>query len=888
MWALFLAMLLACAGNCQVFAQMDAENLGVLSDFKASMKNGDQLGWEDSQDPCSWKGIKCSGSFISSINLASLDLGGSVTPNLNKLASLTSISLQRNGFTGPLPSLSGLSSLQSCYLNDNNFDTIPWDFFSTLPSLRYLYMHNNPLLNSSSAEGGWSLPADLQASTFLTNLTLTNTSLVGEIPSFLGSMSSLSVLSLAYNKLGGGIPSSLGSSSLQQFQANNQLGPRLSGNLNDVGNMISLRLLWLHENEFSGILPPNLTNSISLSDLRLNNNKLVGPIPPSYTTLPLTVFAVENNQLDGPLPRIGAKFTYHNNLFCQDTMGAACAPQVSALLGFLGNVNYPNRLVSSWSGDNPCASWIGILCDSKGNVVVINLASSNLSGVIDPSIAQLTSLTTLKLNDNHLTGTVPSALASLALLKTLDVSNNNLTGPLPIFARDVGVNTAGNPFINMSISSSSNGPASSNKAKEKTRLPNAIPIAVAVLVTLIALASMMVCYRCKRRNADEKRPTKQPLGVRDSTRVGSEDTSFALSLRTLQMATDNFSAEFYLGRGGFGSVYKGRLDDGTLVAVKRMETGVMTSQGQREFQSEVNVLTKLRHRHIVAILGYCIEGDEKALVYEYMPAGTLSQHLFGWSRGGLSPLSWKSRLSIVLDVARGLEYLHGLAQSRFIHRDLKPSNILLDENLRAKISDFGLMRLVPEGEQQSVQTLVAGTIGYLAPEYANTGHITTKGDVFSFGVVIMELITGQPAVDKSQPGGGSHLMLWFRRVIKRKDKLLEALDPSMAIDCDDDETVQGICMVAELAGHCTNNEASSRPDMGHAVNLLAPLVKGWKPSDDVDDESEANLTPEEVRRKLLSLNDLTMTMDVISDSRTASSSSRPAQWQECSSCPREL
>ncbi|MCO5547690.1 hypothetical protein L7F22_001141 [Adiantum nelumboides] len=289
MWALLVAMLLVCAWNCPVFAQMDAGNLAVLSDFKARMKNADQLGWDNDQNPCSWKGIKCSGSFVSFINLATLDLGGSVTPNLNKLVSLTSISLQRNGFTGSLPSLSGLSNLQSCYLNDNKFDTIPWDFFSNLPSLRYLYLHNNPLLNSSSPEGGWSLPTDLQASTLLTNLTLTNTSLVGEIPSFLGSMNSLSLLSIAYNKLGGGIPSTFSSSSLQQLQGNNQLGPRLSGNLNDVGNMLSLTSLWLHENEFSGILPPNLTNSISLSDLRLNGNKLVGPIPHSYTTLPLAV-----------------------------------------------------------------------------------------------------------------------------------------------------------------------------------------------------------------------------------------------------------------------------------------------------------------------------------------------------------------------------------------------------------------------------------------------------------------------------------------------------------------------------------------------------------------------------------------------------------------------
>lgn len=881
MWVLFLVMIRLCISD-DVAAQMDAGNLNVLTDFRARVKNGDLLGWKTGKNPCTWKGIKCTGSFVSSISLANLGLGGTLSPNLNQLTALTSISLQRNDFTGALPSLRGLSSLQSCYLNDNNFNMIPADFFTNLTSLRYLYIHDNPQLNASFGRG-WSLMTDLQASLLLTNLSLTNTSLMGEIPSFLGNLGSLSVLTLAYNKLGGSIPSSFSSSNLQQFQANNQLGPQLSGDLHDVGNMLSLTQLWLHGNEFSGVLPPNLTNSISLTNLRLNDNKLVGPIPESYRSLPLSVFAVENNQLDGPVPIIGGKFTYNNNLFCQSTMGVACAPQVTILLEFLGSVGYPSRLVSSWSGNNPCASWVGIICDSKGNVVVINLASTNLSGNINPSIAQLTFLTTLKLNSNHLVGTVPSTLTNLSSLRTLDISNNNLTGPLPTFSRTVAVNTADNPFINMTTSSS-NGSPSSSKAKAKSRLRNAMPIVISSLIAITA-ALALGYFMYKRNDVDAKSSSKltsiahSSNGTADAIQGSSqkvmgglEHRSFALSMRTLQMATNNFSADYYLGRGGFGSVYKGCLEDGTAIAVKRMEAAVMTSQGQKEFQSEVDVLTKLRHRHLVAILGYCIEGEEKALVYEYMPGGTLSHHLFEWSRHGMTPLSWKSRLSIALDVARGLEYLHGLAQSRFIHRDLKPSNILLDDSLRAKISDFGLVRLVPEGDKQSVQTLVAGTFGYLAPEYAFTGHITTKGDVFSFGVVLMELITGRPALDTTQTEGNNHLMTWFRRVIGKKDKLLESVDPN--IIANDDDTVQSICMVAELAGHCTNKEASQRPDMGHAVNVLAPLVKAWKPVDNVEDGSEADLTPEEVRKKLLSLNDYTVTMEMMTDNRTVSSSRR--------------
>ena len=193
--------------------------------------------------------------------------------------------------------------------------------------------------------------------------------------------------------------------------------------------------------------------------------------------------------------------------------------------------------------------------------------------------------------------------------------------------------------------------------------------------------------------------------------------------------TDNFSEDNILGRGGFGTVYKGELQDGTMIAVKRMESAAMGSKGLSEFKSEISVLTKVRHRHLVSLLGYCLEENERILVYEYMPQGTLSHHLFDWVKAGLKPLEWKVRLGIALDVARGVEYLHSLMNQSFIHRDLKPSNILLGNDMRAKVSDFGLVRLAPEGKQCSVETRLAGTFGYLAPEYAGNCQISCLHDL---------------------------------------------------------------------------------------------------------------------------------------------------------------
>ncbi|KAA8547682.1 hypothetical protein F0562_004111 [Nyssa sinensis] len=257
-----------------------------------------------------------------------------------------------------------------------------------------------------------------------------------------------------------------------------------------------------------------------------------------------------------------------------------------------------------------------------------------------------------------------------------------------------------------------------------------------------------------------------------------------------------------------------------------MESGVITGKGLAEFKSEIAVLTKVRHRHLVALLGYCLDGNEKLLVYEYMPQGTLSRHIFNWPEEGLKPLEWMKRLTIALDVARGVEYLHGLAHQSFIHRDLKPSNILLGDDMRAKVSDFGLVRLAPEGKG-SIETRIAGTFGYLAPEYAVTGRVTTKVDVFSFGVILMELITGRKALDESQPEESMHLVTWFRRMHINKDTFRKAVDPTIDLN---GETLASISTVAELAGHCCAREPYQRPDMGHAVNVLSSLVELWKPS----------------------------------------------------------
>ncbi|KAJ7519627.1 hypothetical protein O6H91_20G062300 [Diphasiastrum complanatum] len=875
----------------------DAGDLQVLQNFLKGVKNPSALGWSGN-DPCGskWAHMRCEGSSVAAIFASGLNLQGTVTSGLNALTNLQSLQLQNNGFTGSLPSLKGLASLTDAYFGGNSFDIIPGDFFSGLTSLQHLYLDDNPL----NGTNGWSLPFDIQGSTQLNTLSLTNISLTGTIPDFLGKMSNLRVLNVAYNRLGGSLPASFSSSNLVQFQANNQQGPVLSGRIDVVGGMQSLAQLWLQVNGFTGPIPAGLTNAISLKDLRLNDNALEGIIPPGLVNLPLGNFTVKNNQLVGPIPKFpsNVNFVYSGNNFCQATPGVGCDPQVMGLLGFLDGVNYPSVLVSSWIGNDPCGGWIGVTCASttKGNAGTVSdlvLVNDKLNGTISPALGNLTGLTTLKLNDNNLTGTIPTSLTKLPLLKTVDLSNNNLSKPVPVFPPQVALNTTGNPLNDVpsgpsaapgggsptpvpGTSSGGSGssplPTPTNSTSGGSTKSSSVSVGgiVGALVGAISIVLLIAvgCLVYRRRRSrfiriqgpntvvvhpgDSGRdPEVVKIVVAGNGTNGNTSQSHSrsnsgpsevqvveagnllISIQVLRNATKNFSEQTILGRGGFGVVYRGELDDGTNIAVKRMEAAVVSNKGSKEFQAEIAVLTKVRHRHLVALLGYCIEGNERLLVYEYMPQGTLSQHLFEYESLGLKPLSWKQRLSIALDVARGMEYLHGLAHKSFIHRDLKPSNILLGDDFRAKVSDFGLVKLAPDGKL-SVETRLAGTFGYLAPEYAVTGRVTTKADVFSFGVVLMELITGRRAIDDTQSEENMHLVTWFRRMSANKESFRTSIDTAIELT---EETYASISITAELAGHCTAREPYQRPDMGHAVNVLAPMVEQWKPSDFENEES---------------------------------------------------
>ncbi|KAK1356407.1 receptor-like kinase TMK4 [Heracleum sosnowskyi] len=827
-------------------------------------------GWSSSKSYCDWEGIHCDDSkHVTAINMASTSLSGSLPTQLSSLSQLKTLAFQNNNLSGSLPSLSNLSSLQQIFLDSNAFTSIPQDFFLGLSSLQTFSISDNGKLSS------WVLPDSFKDCVSLVNFSASSASIVGSIPDFFDSFPSLQNLRLSYNNLTGVLPKSFGGSEIQNLWLNNQeVG--LSGTIDVLSNMSQLSQVWLQENSFTGQVP-DLSKCANLFDLQLRDNQFTGVVPPSLTELPKLVnISLQNNKLQGELPvfkrGVESSLGTTTNSFCRDTQGP-CDPQVNVLLAVAGAMGYPGSLAESWKGNDACAKWTFITCDTQGkNVTIVNFANQHFGGTISPDFANLTALRTLLLSDDNLKGSIPQSLTTLPDLQVLDVSKNDLSGPIPVFRPGVKLTTAGNPSLGKNTSDSGNGdkpgPGSNstpngNSPGGSKGVSGGIIAGVVIAVLVFVVVVSFVSYKCfvKKKHQRFGRVTRpetgkelysdnlaggknglgggvselqsQSSGDHSEMPVFEGGSSIVISVQVLRQVTNNFSEKNILGRGGFGVVYKGELHDGTKIAVKRMESGVMGTKGLNEFQAEIAVLTKVRHRHLVALLGYCINGNERLLVYEYMPQGTLSQHLFEYEELGYPPLSWKQRVTIALDVARGVEYLHSLAQQSFIHRDLKPSNILLGDDMRAKVADFGLVKNAPDGKY-SVETRLAGTFGYLAPEYAATGRVTTKVDIYAYGVVLMEIITGRKALDESLPEEISHLVAWFRRVLINKDNLRKAIDQVLDPD---EETYDSICKVAELAGHCTARDPLQRPDMGHAVNVLGPFVEQWKPSRNEEEES---------------------------------------------------
>ncbi|XP_056847349.1 receptor-like kinase TMK2 [Raphanus sativus] len=468
--------------------------------------------------------------------------------------------------------------------------------------------------------------------------------------------------------------------------------------------------------------------------------------------------------------------------------GNSTDSRVDALLSIMGDLGYNHILAQSWKGNDPCDMWWGINC-LDGQIRAITLMFMNLTGTISPRFADLTSLYVIDLSRNLLTGTIPLELTKMEL-HSLDLSYNRLHGRVPHF-KTLVPNTKGNPAIVRDV------PLWSGQHKLTWILSGGFGFA-----GLCCLIGAGICFFRswkRKRSARASQPEQSEMVPQPQQNVALppsqqneilESENSVFSLETLREATQDFSIS--IGKGGSGFVYQGKLKDGREIAVKKM---VVTAGGTgcSVFDAEVRVLSRVRHRNIVSLHGYCIQGDERLLVYELMAQGSLSKHL---EKGyEAQKLDWSRRLIVALDVARGLEYLHTLASESqiYIHRDVKSANILLGKDLRAKIADFGYVRATTE-DREPINTACVGTLGYMAPEYFDGGMLSRKADVYSFGVILLELITGKKACNKDDCNmSQDFIAMWFE---KKKEDFWNSID----VDIDTEhETHQSVREVAELA-----------------------------------------------------------------------------------------
>ncbi|XP_008809102.1 probable serine/threonine-protein kinase PBL21 [Phoenix dactylifera] len=333
----------------------------------------------------------------------------------------------------------------------------------------------------------------------------------------------------------------------------------------------------------------------------------------------------------------------------------------------------------------------------------------------------------------------------------------------------------------------------------------------------------MSCFPClsprrreSRSRIDDSTGARSNAVVVDASGSGkkaSQSGARSFAFRDLAIATQNFKTTNLIGEGGFGKVFKGRIDSGQVVAIKQLNRDGL--QGSKEFLVEILMLITLQHENLVRLIGYCAEGDQRLLIYEYMPQGSLEDHLFDVSPGK-QHLDWNTRIKIAVGAAKGLTYLHDVANPPVIYRDMKAANVLLDNDFNPKLSDFGLAKLGPVGDNTHVSTRVMGTYGYCDPDYAMSGKLTIKSDVYSFGVLLLELITGRKAFDSTKTGGDKNLMKWSRPFLNDKRRFGQLADPLLE-GCYPPRAFHQLVVVASM---CLQDQAHVRPIMHDVVIAL--------------------------------------------------------------------
>ncbi|XP_062105275.1 LRR receptor-like serine/threonine-protein kinase RGI2 [Humulus lupulus] len=788
------------------------------------------------------------------------DLSGSLPPELGKLHKLEKMLLWQNSFDGTIPEeIGNCRSLISIDLSLNSFSgSIPWSF-GNLSNLEEL------MLSSNNISG--SIPSALSNATRLLQLQIDSNQISGTIPAELGLLTQLLVFFAWQNKLEGSIPSTLADCmNLEAVDlSHNELTSSLPPGLFELRNLTKLLLI---SNHISGSIPPEIGKCTSLIRLRLSDNRINGEIPREIGFLSnLSFLDLSENRLSGSVPaEIGncsnlqllnlSNNTIRGNLpssLSSLTRLQVLDISVNKLVGQVpdnyGRLVSLNRLIlslNSLSGSIPsslghCSSLQFLdfssnhlsgkipieLFDIQSLEIALNLSFNDLSGIIPPQISSLNKLSVLDISHNKFEGEV-MVLSGLENLVSLNISYNNFTGYLPdskLFRQLSTTDIAGNEGLCSNGGDScfiSIGTPMGERASSSFRSQHRLKLAIALLTTLtVALAAFgaFAIFRARKMMSED-----------NDSEMGSESWPWQFSPFqklnfTVEQVLKCLVEENVIGKGCSGVVYRAETDNGEVIAVKKLwPTAVAAGYdcqydrvgingGVRDsFSAEVKTLGSIRHKNIVRFLGCCWNRKTRLLMYDYMPNGSLGSLLH--ERTGGCSLEWELRYRIVLGAAQGLAYLHHDCVPPIVHRDIKANNILIGPEFEPYIADFGLAKLVNDADYARSSNTVAGSYGYIAPEYGYMMKITEKSDVYSYGVVVLEILTGKQPIDPTIPEG-LHIVDWVKQ---RRGSEVEVLDPSVRArpESEIDEMLQtlGVALL------CVNPTPDDRPTMKDVAAML--------------------------------------------------------------------
>uniref|UniRef100_A0A2N9HUL0 Protein kinase domain-containing protein n=1 Tax=Fagus sylvatica TaxID=28930 RepID=A0A2N9HUL0_FAGSY len=756
--------------------------------MKESLSGNSLAQWEGGKPYCNFTGVGCddqgyvvkidvtgwllSGHFPpDSFNMSRLNQPGTL-PDFSPLKFLRILDMSTNNYTGNFPvSITNLSNLEVLNFNENDGFNL-WQLPENISRLTKL---KSMVLATCMVTGP--IPATIGDMTSLVDLELSGNYLSGPIPREIGLLKNLRLLELYYNQLAGNIPEEIGN--LTELRDLDVSVNRLTGKIPEsICRLPNLQVLQFYNNSLSGEIPGVIANSTTLNTLSLYDNFLTGVIPNNLGQFSsMVLLELSENRLSGPLPPYICEGVSNNRLEGSIPEGLLNLPHVSIIdlsnnnfTGPLANtIENPRNLSELFIQGNRISGVIPPSISRATNLVKIDLSYNLLSGPIPSEIGYLRKINLLLLQGNKLSSSIPSSLSSLRSLNVLDLSNNLLTG------RGLVESFSGNPGLCVSVNVNSSDknfricPQPYNRKKI-----NSIWV-IGISVALIVLGAVLFL---KRRFSQQRAAIEHDESM-SSSFFSYEVKSFHRISFDQREVIEAMVDKNIVGHGGSGTVYKIELSSGDVVAVKRLWSRKIkdtASEDQlfldKELKTEVETLGSIRHINIVKL--YCCFSslDCSLLVYEYMPNGNLWDALHkGWTL-----LDWPTRHQIALGIAQGLAYLHHDLLRPIIHRDIKSTNILLDRDYQPKVADFGIAKVLQaRGGKESTTTVIAGTYGYLAPEYAYSSKATTKCDVYSFGVVLMELITGKKPVEP-EFGESKNITYWVSNKVDTKEGAMEVLD----------------------------------------------------------------------------------------------------------------